>query len=253
MRLQGRETGRKMETSVVSRHDKSKDGGVECLDGHNEKAVPRYSSASGEPHEWVKRMKKDEASYDKERAARYVMTVRPAMASAKFVRADQDDRGKGGVDIGAKERRRSGEGEAQRQNENESSMLQSGEGGAGLLIGEGADTGAVDESVVGMESVMVDESNNEAPSTNDERPGMNEQAYSVEQARLERRRARKQAKRRRIKALLAKRRSTEHETDEEQRRVDAARRQMQGSKNDSNNKQGARKENELNAKKVQHV
>ncbi|KAF1793553.1 Zinc finger, CCHC-type [Phytophthora cactorum] len=173
--------------SAVSGGDESMDAVDEmevCSDEHDEPLVRAENTSGGETYEWVEQMKEDEESRDEERAARYVATVRPAMAASLFVRAGQDERRKSVVaDSEGHDRRPTGEGEVR------------------LPTGEGASSnGVVSNTTENAELVMdaavpaVDAANSEGTSTGDDNSCTNREGYCVERARLERREVRKQAK-----------------------------------------------------------
>ncbi|KAG3171525.1 hypothetical protein PI126_g1814 [Phytophthora idaei] len=145
----------------------------------------------------VSQMQRDVATRDGERAAIYVATVRPAMASVRYVHAEHA------------QQRQDGGKRAGRDNKEQEVGRQAGEGTRqSLKPTKRTDNEMYCTTIAGecnkasvTEMVDVHDDN------------------SVAQIQLVRRRARKQARRAQVKRARARRRSTEREVDEELQRV----------------------------------
>ncbi|KAG2926080.1 hypothetical protein PC117_g14983 [Phytophthora cactorum] len=138
----------------------------------------------------VSQMQRDVATRDGERAAIYVATVRPAMASVRYVHAEHA------------QQRQDGGKRAGRDNKEQEDGRQAGEGThQRQSLKPTKSWGGVCNKVSFTEMMDVHDDN------------------SVAQIQLVRRRARKLAKRERVKRARARRRSTEREVDEELQRV----------------------------------
>ncbi|KAG3251672.1 hypothetical protein PI124_g3695 [Phytophthora idaei] len=137
----------------------------------------------------VSQMQRDVATRDGERAAIYVATVRPAMASVRYVHAEHA------------QQRQDGGKRAGRDNKEQENV---------------SSTDALDRTDNEMYCTTIAGECNKASVT--EMVDVHDD-NSVAQIQLVRRRARKQARRAQVKRARARRRSTEREVDEELQRV----------------------------------
>ncbi|KAE9181812.1 hypothetical protein PF004_g24423 [Phytophthora fragariae] len=160
----------------------------------------------------VEMMKEDAATRDGERATRYVATVRPAMASAKYVRATPKVATEGdecGVGERVDARRSEGSRQERPAEQRKGEVPRAGGVGDERRTGEGgvAESGSKGEVASSEESEASEESSD------------GEVSDDVQRARLARRRARKLRKRRHVKVLMARRRAEERVSAEEAQRA----------------------------------
>ncbi|KAF4132520.1 hypothetical protein GN958_ATG18285 [Phytophthora infestans] len=156
--------------SVIPDDDESKD-----KESVEKVKSGRCDTSDKATYKWVEQIKKDGVFRDEKLAARYVATLRPAMASVRFVRVDQYEKNEDGED-----------------DEGIRSQRRVGEGGVGHPNGEGTAATVPKSTVAAGEAMAVSTrvtgaSNDEVVSSDETHSCTGEQGYSVERARLERR------------------------------------------------------------------
>ncbi|KAG7396365.1 hypothetical protein PHYBOEH_002346 [Phytophthora boehmeriae] len=170
----------------------------------------------------VEQMDEDVKARDKEKAAVYVATVRPAMAPTRYEPADPVDAQPTSKEEGLE--REGGEGCDKHHSGEEE--VSTGESGDGVNTGEGAvPVDAVDDEVSGEceEQTMTGDDGVPAQQTaeemSDDSSAVEKSEENIKRSREERKRARKQKERQSAKVRLAKRREAEQQVKEQERAV----------------------------------